>query len=694
MFKFKLKTECNTEFCRLEREQKAQAAKTTTGHNHNNLEYRSGSANNISNADIRYYKIFVGGIIFLLALITQFFLMFSSYDAQWIDLLMFVLATFLFTIIGYIFLRESYHGIKERTINEDMLVTISIVSAYLASVIFLFLPSSISFFESAIEIMYIIYVGRFIEGHLTLRATNEMRALENLFEKKALLFIDDKEVKVSLEEVRIGDILFVKSGAVVPLDGEIIEGIGQINEASFTGESMPVTKKVGHQVYAGSILKDGFLKIKVIALKEDTYLGKIIKSVNLARQNEVKTQKISDRIAMFLVPSVTLIAILSFIFVAIFAANGLLLGFIIFISVLVVACPCSFTLTTPLSIIVALGKGTKNNVIFAKQDIFEKASQVDCVAFDKTGTLTTGELTILSNTIPKEYWGIISTAERQSSHPIAESIINFFGESNLKFEKIKVKQILGQGLEITKNKSKFYLGSKKLMENTLSLKASAFDKNEVIGLSIVYFCNSKEIIGQMVISDQLRPEAKQLVNNLISRNIAVYLITGDNKNMANLIASELSLPLEQVFYDVTPDEKALIVNDLKTKYRSVAFVGDGVNDTVALVSSNVGISIGSATDVAIESSAILIQDSNINKITDTIDLSRRTLFTIYRGFAIAILYNVIMIPIIVVLPLLLTLVFGIDIPIWLPILGAFAMLFNDTIAVFNALTIKSFKFKN
>ncbi len=615
---------------------------------------------------------------------------------DWVEMLM---GVFAFSIMGFAFLKGSYITLKKKEIAEDTLVAIATTAAFLYS-LFAFImniatDTTLPYFSlEMIEILWLIYFGRFLEEWLTNKVQKEMSSLQSLAPKKAILLVNGEEKEVDSKDIKVGDIVLVKTGAQVPVDGKVIEGTTTIDESSLTGESMPITKQIGSQVFSGTVSSNGVIKIEVTATLDNSFISKIIKSVTEAAETKPKTQRIADKIASWLVPSVLVIGLSTFITTGIvFSVGGInipssfqnmsqsesgwLYAFYILITVLVIACPCSFAMTTPMSVLVATTTAKKESVLLASNTLFEKVKDIDAICFDKTGTLTEGVFEVVETNIDDKYVSELVSIETKSNHPLAKSIIKHY--KDVKPKDINVEDIIGKGL----TGNGINVGSLKWLNE---LHPSFEESEDIInkrmtGSVVIYLFNDKEIIGNIILKDKIKDSTLESLATLRKLGIQVTMITGDNIKTAQNIGSQLGISDENIFAEVNPDEKADIIKQLQAKGKTVAFVGDGVNDSVALTQADLGIAVGEGSDAAIEAADIVLNANDLSLVPYSIWLSRRTIYTIKRGFGIAIVYNAVMIPLAATGVIGLT---GAG-----PAIAATSMVFNDSIAMINALTLKA-----
>lgn len=594
-----------------------------------------------------------------------------------------VTATIIIILIDLAFFKSTIISISKKKISEDILVFLSGTIAYVYSlVIFITHHNNLEdyhlFFNECIEILSLIYLGRFIEEWLTNKVTKDMNSLESLKVKDAILLKNGKEIITPVNELKIGDVILIKPGSIIPIDGVVIKGITTIDESSLTGESLPITKKNGSSVFGGTVASDGVIEIRVSKLFSDSFINKIIEGVYEASSTKPETQKIADKIAKILVPSVMLIATLTFILTYLLGGTSpesMASAVLASVTVFVISCPCSFAMTTPLSILVASSTSKKEGILFNSKNIFETIKKIDTISFDKTGTLTKGEFIVQENTVPKNILPILISAEKTSNHPLAISIVNNYNDSKIKLPSVKTKEILGKGMIAKSSDKEIYIGSLSFVNDYFKHKE---DEKIILkrknGSAIIYVFNKKSIYGYVELRDEIKESALESLSLLRKMKINVVMITGDQRDTALNIASQLGINDENVYSEVSPSDKSNIIKKLQENGKIVAFVGDGINDTVALTQSDLGIAMGKGTDAAIDVADIILNKEDLSLVPYSIFLSRKTLFTINRGFTIAIIYNMIAIPIAAL---------GI-IP---PIVGAISMVFNDTIAMLNASTL-------
>lgn len=502
----------------------------------------------------------------------------------------------------------------------------------------------------------------------------------------ATILKDGQEVKVTLDEIKKGDIVICKPGEKIAVDGEVVQGTTHINESFITGESVPVKKEVGSKVIAGSINYEGTIQYRAEKIGKESTVSEIVKLVAQATSTKAPIAKIADKISGYFVPTVLVIAIIIF-GIWLIISKDFSVAINIFVSILVVACPCSLGLATPLAIVIASGNASRKGILVKSSETLENAHKVKTICFDKTGTLTKGTLTVskmynYSNEDEKELLKDIASLENKSEHPIARAIVNKAQEDNISLIDVKdFKAIPGFGIEGKTSDEKHYLiGNKKLMlENNVEL-ANSEDEQKLIsdGNSILFVSLNKKLVALLGVSDVIKENVPQVITELKSKNIDVVMLTGDNEKTANVIANQIGIT--NVVANVTPKEKAETINKLKEK-GLVMMCGDGINDSVSLVTANIGVSVSSGTDIARDSAQVIIMNDNLERINDLLDISSKTVRNIKQNLFWAFFYNVCMIPIAagILQPLGITLN---------PMIAAFSMTISSLTVVLNALRLR------
>ncbi len=546
------------------------------------------------------------------------------------------------------------------------------------------------YFDSVAMILTLVSLGKYFEHLAKNKTTDAISKLINLSPKKASVLVDGKEVLKDVNEVNIGDTIVIKQGDMVPIDGKIIKGNGSFMEANITGESLPVYKQNDDDVYASTTLDAGYVQIQATKRYEDTSFQTIVKLVEEASNSKAPISKLVDKIALWFVPIILLIAIATFIgFIS--ASYPFEDAFNFAISTLVIACPCALGLATPVAIMVSVGKGAKAGLIIKNAEILEHSSAIKTILLDKTGTITKGHPSVTDIIYFDEDKALIDrliySLETYSNHPLAKAITSHF--KDVKTLAIKnFKMIEGQGLNATYLDEEIYLGNDRGLLSIDRKKNETYSHLQSQGKTVLFLAKNKNILALIAIKDEIKEDAKQAIAEFKKRGIEVIMLTGDKEKSARAIAKEVGI--EKIIAEVKPDEKKKIVDETKAKHLNkglVAMVGDGVNDAPALMSADIGIAIGGGSDVAIESSDIILIKDSLLDVANVIRLSRRTMITIALNLFWAFIYNVVGV-------LLATGAFYPSFGIKLtPMIGALCMSFSSVFVVLNALTINFFKIK-
>ena len=543
------------------------------------------------------------------------------------------------------------------------------------------------YFESAGTILTLITVGKYLETKSKGKTSEAISKLINLAPKTATVAREEKEVEIALEEIIVGDIIIVKPGSSIPVDGIVIEGTSSIDQSSITGESMPVTKKVGDNVVSGTINKNGYIKMKAVKVGNDTTLSQIVKLVEEASNSKAPIAKLADKVSGIFVPVVILISILATIF---WLINGQSFEFAlsIGIAVLVISCPCALGLATPVAIMVGTGMGAQNGILIKSAECLETLHLVDTVVLDKTGTITVGKpkvTDLVSDIEQKELLQIAGSLEKNSEHPLAEAIIEKVKQENIELKEVKeFVSVPGRGVKGQIDGVTFFGGNLAFMkENNINLEDEKGDELSKQGKTVIYFANSKSIIGIIAVADTIKETSYKAIQELKRKNIEVVMLTGDNKVVAQTIGEHLKI--DKIISEVMPADKEREVSKLQEQGKKVAFVGDGINDSPALAKADVGIAIGSGTDIAIESADVVLMKNTILDVANAIDLSKAVIKNIKMNLFWAFFYNAIGIP---VAAGVFYLNFGFKLS---PMIGAAAMSLSSVCVVTNALRLKKFK---
>ena len=605
---------------------------------------------------------------------------------------LFILTTIVL-ILGKDIIKNGYKNLIHKTPNMDTLVMIGVLASYIYSIYgtIQILKGHIMhvenlYYESAAIVIFFIEIGRHVENKNKDKTKEALQQLMSITPNNAVILRDGQEITVTLDEIQKGDILICKPGEKIAVDGEITDGTTHINESFITGESMPVKREKGSKVIAGSINYEGTIKYKAEKIGKESTVSEIVRLVTQATSTKAPIAKIADKISGYFVPVVLVIAVLAFILWLIISKN-VATAINIFISILVVACPCSLGLATPLAIVIASGNASKKGILVKTSETLENAHKVKTICFDKTGTLTKGELSIskiynYSNIEENEILRKVASIEKKSEHPIARAIVKKAQEERIELEEIKeFKAIPGFGVEgIKQNGDKYLIGNKKLMvENNIKISNEQDEKDLVNqGNSILFVSLNNELIALIGVKDILKENVVDVIKKLKNRNIDIVMLTGDNEKTAEIIAKEIGI--DKVISNVTPKEKSEQIKKLKTN-GLVMMCGDGINDSVSLVTADIGVSVSSGTDIAMDSSQVVLMNDNLEKIDDLIEISRKTIRNIKQNLFWAFFYNICMIPIAcgILQPLGITMN---------PMIAAFAMTISSLTVVLNALRLK------
>lgn len=601
-------------------------------------------------------------------------------------------------VAGYRFYTVGFKALIQRSPNMDSLVAIGTSAAILFSLYNTYQIMQGNFgaveglyYETAGVIIALILLGKSLEAVSKGKTSEAIKKLMGLAPKTATVISNGKEIELPIEDVEIDDILLVRPGEKIPVDGVVLEGNTSIDEAMLTGESMPVDKKVGDKVFAASINKNGMIKFQATKVGSDTALAQIIKLVEDAQGSKAPIAQMADIVSGYFVPVVCAIALVAFL-AWFLTGQSLAFSLTIFISVLVIACPCALGLATPTAIMVGTGKGAENGILIKGGEALETAHKITTIVFDKTGTITEGkpEVTdiITVGGIERErLLQIAASGEKGSEHPLGESIVRGAQRDNLEFLTVEAfEAIPGHGIEVTIDHTKVLIGNKKLMdERSISLNELT-DKSDLLakeGKTPMYVAMNGSLAGIIAVADVVKESSAKAIKKLQSMGIEVAMITGDNRKTAEAIAKQVGI--DRVLAEVLPQDKSNEVKKLQAEGKKVCMVGDGINDAPALVQADIGIAIGSGTDVAMESADIVLMKSDLMDVPTAIHLSKSTIRNIKQNLFWAFGYNVAGIPIAAGI---LHLFGG---PLLNPIFAAAAMAFSSVSVVSNALRLKGFK---
>ena len=545
------------------------------------------------------------------------------------------------------------------------------------------------YFESAAMILTLITLGKYFEAKSKGKTKASLESLINLAPKKSIVIRDGQEKTIDVSDINQGDIVFIKPGDSIPVDGKIIEGSSLVDESAITGESIPVSKTVGDQVISATINKEGSFKFQATHVGEDTTLAQIINLVNDANETKAPIAKMADKISAVFVPAVIVISILTFIIWMILGAD-FEFALNLMISVLVISCPCALGLATPMAIMVATGKSAELGLLFKNAEALENLHKVDTILLDKTGTITEGKpkvTDVISDIDKDEFMSLASSLEKSSEHPLSNAIVDYGKENGTEILNVDgFNAISGFGIEGLIDNKKYYAGNIRLMEEkSINLKDYEEKSNTLSqeGKTSMYFANENEVIGLIAVKDLPKATSKIAIDELKHLGYEVTMVTGDNEKTAEAIKNDLGI--DKKFAEVLPKDKDKVVKELQNLGKKVSMVGDGINDAPALARSDIGIAIGNGTDVAIESADVVLMKNSLLDIVSSIELSKATIKTIKENLFWAFFYNIILIPLAAGL---LYPIKGITLN---PMFAAFAMSMSSVFVCLNSLRLKGFK---
>ncbi|MEX2010440.1 MAG: heavy metal translocating P-type ATPase, partial [Parcubacteria group bacterium] len=615
-----------------------------------------------------------------------------------------LMATYILFVVGKPYLLGFYRFLRYGKANMDTLIGIGTVSAFLYSfavtafeeILAPYINVENTYYDVTIIVITFIALGKYLEARSKIKTGDAIEKLLNLQAKTALVIRDGKELEISISDVKHGDLIIVKPGAKIPVDGVITEGESFVDESMVTGEPMPEQKKAEDSVVAGTINTSGSFVFKATKVGSETLLAQIIQMVTEAQGSKAPIQALADKISAVFVPIVLAISFASLGAWLYFGSGALGFslalssGLVAFVGVLVIACPCALGLATPTAIIVGVGKGAKEGILIKDAATLEKLHKVDTVIVDKTGTITIGKPTLVdiknfSAFNDNEVISILASLEKKSEHPIAHAIVSYAKEKNISTESTtSFEAIQGKGLRGVINGNEYYVGNAKLIRDLgITFNEKEIEQYTTEGKTPVILATKEKVLGFVMIADEIKAESKQAVKNLHKLGIKVVMLTGDDEKTAKYIASLVGI--DDVIAHVLPQDKLLKIKELQSEGRVVAMAGDGVNDAPALAQADVGIAMGTGTDVAIESAGITLLGGDISKLVKAIRLSKITMRGIKQNLFWAFIYNIVGIP----------LAAGVFYPLfgWLlnPVFAGFAMAFSSVSVVGNSLRLKTMK---
>ena len=619
----------------------------------------------------------------LLVLIVMYISMSHMFNLPNINLLhsksTILLLTILFLIYGFDIIKSGIIKALHFNPNMDTLVTLGIISTFIYSLYnLIYTEDGHLYFESITMIIYFVKLGRFIDKKSKEKTKEAIKELVQITPKSAIIKTDDGEKEVTIDEVKKGDILICRPGDKVAVDGVILKGKAHLDEKFITGESVPKEKSTNETVIAGSINLDGYIEYKAEKIGPESTISEIVRLVTEAANTKAPIARIADVVASFFTPVVIFIAITTFL-INIYFTNDLNLALTRFVTVLVVSCPCALGLATPLAIVVSIGRCAKEGILIRQSSSLEIAKKIDTIVFDKTGTLTYGKLDIskinnYSKLKDEELLKIVATIEKNSNHPISQV-----------FKKYKTYEITdfvnlsGMGLSGTINNKSYYVGSNKILSK-LQIN-NPYKQEEYLlskaGNSIIYIVEDKVIIGLIGVKDTIRSNAKSVISKLKKLNKQVILLTGDNEETASLVGKELEI--DNIISNVLPADKEKIIKNLREENHIVMMVGDGINDAPSLATADIGVSVSSGTDIAANSSDIILMHDDLKKIIELSTISTKTIKIIKQNLFWAFIYNIVMIPIAAGLIKVISIT---------PMIASISMTISSLTVVLNSLRLK------
>ncbi len=630
----------------------------------------------------------------------------GTFIFPYIGIISFILATPVQFYIGSGFYKGMMSALKMKTFNMDSLIAIGTFVAYFYSFVNFIMYYAINnsfiglmgekipdlYFETAAFLITFVLLGKFLEIKAKGRTSEAIKKLMGLQAKTARVRRGKQELDVLIDDVIVGDVIIVRPGEKIPVDGVITKGSSAIDESMITGESLPIEKHVDDTVIGGTINKLGSFEFCATRIGSETTLSQIIRLVEDAQGSKAPIQAVADRISSWFVPAVIGIATLTFVVWFFFLGSTLSFALMAFTAVIVIACPCALGLATPTAIMVGTGVGATNGILIKGGEPLEAASKINTIVFDKTGTITKGKPEVtdieeLEDLSEKEIVSIAASLEKQSEHPLAEAIVNYAEVENYKLNEVaEFKAIPGYGVKGKIGKVEYYLGNRKLMTSTLNLNIDKFERKlerlEDQGKTAMILANKKEILGIVAVADTLKETSKEAVEMLKKKGIEVWMITGDNQRTANAIAMQVGIT--NILAEVLPQNKAEEVKKLQSMGKKVAMVGDGINDAPALAQADLGIAMGSGTDVAMETGGIVIIKNDLRDVVNALDLSKTTVSKIKQNMFFALFYNVIGIPIAARVFMFMGLVLK-------PELAGLAMALSSVSVVGNSLLLRGYK---
>lgn len=648
-----------------------------------------------SKKDYNKYYLIILGILIIFIMYISMAHMFKLPSIPFLDVMKYPinysLALFLLTIPYLIYGKDILiAGIKNlihKAPNMDTLVTLGVTVSFFYSFInmllIIFNKQMLAhnlYFESVCMIILFVKLGRFIDKNSKEKTKEAIKELVKVTPESALLKTEDSEKEITIDEVKVKDILIVKSGMKVAVDGKIVSGTAHFDESFLTGESNPVKKSIGDDIMAGSINYDGLVLYEARKIGPKSTISEMVNLVLEASNSKMPISKVADQVSSIFVPLILLIAFLTFI-IYLLLGTSFNDSLIHMVSVLVVACPCALGLATPLAVVISIGTSAKKNILIKSSETFEIASHLDTIIFDKTGTLTNGKLSISKIYNYSKYdnptlLNIIANIESSSTHPIANAFKNY-QTNNLKIK--DYKEISGLGIKATINNKNYYLGNNKILKNLKNPYQQDEEELTNKGNSLVYVLENNKIIALIGVKDIIKDNAKETIKTLKNIGYNLIMLTGDNEKTAQIIGKDLGIT--NIISNLMPSDKTKYIKDLQKNHKIVAMVGDGINDAPSLKTADIGISFQNSTDIAVNSANVIITNNNLNSLISFLKISKKTMHNIKQNLFWAFFYNTLMIP----LAIGLFKNIGLEIS---PMFASASMMLSSLCVIFNALRLK------
>lgn len=605
------------------------------------------------------------------------------------NIIMWIVSTPVQFYIAYPLYKSTWAALKGKSANMDTLIVLGTSAAYFYSAIVVLTNGMHTYFEASAVLITIVMFGRYLEAKAKGKTSLAIKKLMSISAKHATVIRDGEEIKIPVDDVKEGDVIIVKPGEKIPVDGIIVDGLTSVDESMITGESIPVEKTKGDPVIGSTLNKHGNFTFKATKVGTHTTLSQIIKLIQDAQQHKAPIQRFADVVSAYFVPAIIGVALITFFVWYVLVGAELSFALITAVSVLVIACPCALGLATPTAIMVGTGKGAQQGILIKGGDALETANKINAIIFDKTGTITKGKPTVtnvisLSKQSETDLIKISASLEKKSEHPLAEAIVNHAAKGHIKLSEVtKFKAIPGHGIQGQIDVHTYYFGNAALM-TSLSLDTASVTQQvqelENKGKTVMFLSTKKQILGLIAVADTIKETSVSAIKELKRMHIDVYMITGDNERTAKSIAKTVGI--EHVFAHVLPQDKARHVKELQEKGHVVAMVGDGINDSPALAQANIGIAMGGGADVAMESGNIVLMRNDLNDVVKSIKLSKMTMSKIKQNLFWALIYNTLGIP----------LAAGLLYPItgWLlnPMIAGGAMALSSVSVVTNSLLLR------